>query len=42
MAYGIAIRTHIQACFDREEALTALIVAAEEPGAVDITSGWPS
>lgn len=42
VAYGIAIRTHIQACFDREEALTALIVAAEEPGSVDITSGWPS
>jgi hypothetical protein len=42
VAYGIAIRTHIQACFDREEALTALIVMAEEPGSVDITSGWPS
>lgn len=42
VAYGIAIRTHIQACFDREEALTALIVAAEEPGAVDITTGWPA
>lgn len=42
VAYGIAIRTHIQACFDREEALTALIVAAEEPGSVDIASGWPA
>ena len=42
VAYGIAIRSHIQACFDREETLTALIVAADEPWAVDITSGWPT
>lgn len=42
VAYGIAIRTHIQACFDREEALTALIVAAEDPASIDITTGWPT
>lgn len=40
--YGIAIRTHIQACFDREEALTGVIVEAEDPASVDITSGWPT
>lgn len=42
VAYGIAIRGHIQSCFDREEALTALIVAAEDPASIDITTGWPS
>ncbi|MGH7020008.1 MAG: DUF4376 domain-containing protein, partial [Brevundimonas sp.] len=42
VAYGIAIRTHIQACFDREETLTALIVAAEDPASVDVTTGWPT
>ena len=42
VAYGIAIRGHIQACFDREEALTALIVAAVDPASIDISTGWPS
>lgn len=42
VGYGIAIRTHIQACFDREEALTALIVAAEDPAAIEIATGWPA
>ena len=42
VAYGIAIRGHIQACFDREEALTALIVAAADPASIDISTGWPS
>jgi hypothetical protein len=40
--YGIAIRTHIQACFDREEALTAQIVPAEDPASINITTGWPT
>ncbi|MNS19782.1 hypothetical protein D3C72_515070 [compost metagenome] len=40
--YGIAIRTHIQACFDREEALTVQIVPAEDPASIDITTGWPT
>lgn len=40
-AFGFAIADHIQGCFDREAALSALIVAAENPGAVDIATGWP-
>lgn len=41
---GLAIRAHIQACFDREAALVALLVAApnaEALDAVDIETGWP-
>lgn len=33
-----AIRAHVQACFDREAALLAALVAG---GAVDIEAGWP-
>jgi hypothetical protein len=42
IAYGIAIREHVQACFDQEEALTAQIEAAEtaeELAAIDLTVG---
>lgn len=42
VAYGIAIRGHIQSCFDREEALTEMIIAAEDPASIDITTGWPT
>lgn len=42
VAYGIAIRNHIQACFDREAELTAEILAAEDPSSVDTSQGWPS
>lgn len=38
------IRAHVQGCFDNEDALSALIVAAETNDAVDavdIESGWP-
>ncbi|MNU42671.1 hypothetical protein D3C71_314360 [compost metagenome] len=41
-AFGFAIADHIQACFDREEELSAQIIAAEAPAAIDITTGWPS
>lgn len=41
-AFGFAIADHIQACFDREASLSALIVAAEDPASVDITTGWPA
>lgn len=43
-AYGAAIDTHIQACFDNEKALVDAILAAsdrDELNAVDLTSGWP-
>ncbi|MEN5147169.1 DUF4376 domain-containing protein [Brevundimonas diminuta] len=40
-AFGFAIADHIQGCFDREADLSALIVGAEDPGAVDIATGWP-
>ena len=39
-----AVRSHVQACFDREAALHAAIDAAttvEDVAAVDITAGWP-
>lgn len=45
VAYGIAIRTHIQAAFDLEGERAALIDAAEdheELAAVPITTGWPA
>lgn len=41
---AMAVRGHVQACFDRERELRALIEAAQtfaELEAVDITSGWP-
>lgn len=41
VAYGIAIRNHVQACFNREEVLTAEIMAAEDPSSVDTSTGWP-
>ena len=45
-AYGIAIRTHIQACFDREAELTTAVLAANTEEAVamvvaDAQAGWP-
>ncbi len=43
--YGIAIRAHIQACFDNERALTAAIQAAathEDLQAINLAVGWPS
>lgn len=44
LAYGAAVQAHVQACFDREAALTveiesAATIAAVE--AVDISTGWP-
>lgn len=45
VAYGMAIGVHVQACFDREKALAALIGAAgtqEAFDAIDITTGWPA
>lgn len=41
-AFGFAIADHIQACFDREADLSALIVAAVDPAEIDITTGWPA
>lgn len=35
---GQAVRAHVQACFDREADLLALIDAGEAP---DIDTGWP-
>ena len=45
IAYGTAIGTSLQACYDREEELAAVIAAAPTPAAVaavDITGGWPA
>lgn len=46
-AYGIAIRTHIQECFDREAQLAAEVDAATTPAAVAAIveaarTSWPS
>lgn len=41
VAFGMAIRDHIQGCFNREATLTAEILASEAPGEVDLTGGWP-
>lgn len=41
-AFGFAIADHIQACFDREAVLTAMILAATDPASVHINTGWPS
>lgn len=40
-AFGFAIADHIQACFEREAELSALIIAAEDPSSVDTSTGWP-
>jgi len=44
-AYGIAIRAHVQACFDNEQALSDAVLAAADHDAldaIDLTAGWPS
>lgn len=43
-AYGFAIGAHIQACFDREAELAALMppgASIADLKAVDISTGWP-
>lgn len=45
IALAGAVRTHVQACFDRERALAQLIDLAPDPAAlnaVDIDAGWPA
>jgi hypothetical protein len=40
----MAVRAHVQACFDKEAELKAEIEAAstvEEIAAVDLNTGWP-
>ena len=42
--YGVAIRAHLQACFDNEQALSDAILAADDfdaLDAIDLTAGWP-
>lgn len=42
---AIAVRGHVQACYDHERALAALIDAAETTdglAAIDIHAGWPA
>lgn len=44
VAYGMAIRVHLQTCFDREAALDGEIQAAADHNAlaaIDLTTGWP-
>lgn len=44
IALATAVRLHVQACFDREAALTASILAAADVpalDAIDIDAGWP-
>lgn len=41
IAFGMAINSHVQACFDREEQLTEMIIAASDPSSVNIMTGWP-
>lgn len=44
-AIAMAIRAHIQACFDKEAELRLLVKAAanqEELDVIDITIGWPN
>ncbi len=44
LAVAMAIRAHVQACFDHEAVLRAQIEAAitrEELGAINISAGWP-
>jgi hypothetical protein len=43
-AVAMAVRAHVQACFDREAELKAWIEAAsmaEEIAAIDLNTGWP-
>jgi hypothetical protein len=43
-AVAMAVRTHVQACFDNEALLKAQVevaVTAEEIAAVDLNAGWP-
>jgi hypothetical protein len=43
-AVAMAVRAHVQACFDNEAELKAQIEAAstaQEIAAVDLNSGWP-
>ena len=47
IAYGLAIRAHIQACFDNVEALSAEVAAATTPAAIaaivdQAGTSWPS
>ncbi|MBK3800468.1 DUF4376 domain-containing protein [Azospirillum brasilense] len=42
VAISSAVRAHVQACFNREADLSALISAAADPASVDISTGWPS
>jgi hypothetical protein len=39
---GIAVGRHVQATFSRACALHAAINASDEPGSIDIETGWPS
>lgn len=44
IAISTAARAHVQACYDREAALTGLILAASnaaELDAIDLEAGWP-
>lgn len=36
-AVAMAVRAHVQACFDREAELSALIRTADEPGTIEIS-----
>jgi hypothetical protein len=43
-AVAMAVRAHVQACFDKEAVLKAKIEAAssaEEIAAIDLNTGWP-
>lgn len=45
IAYGTAIGTHLQACYDHEAELVATITSAvgvAAVSAIDLTSGWPA
>lgn len=45
LAMAMAVRAHVQACFDNEAEIRVLIQAAgtkEELDAIDIDAGWPS
>ena len=43
-AVAMAVRAHVQACFDREAEMKAqieLAITAEEIAAIDLNTGWP-
>jgi hypothetical protein len=45
LAYGFAIAAHIQACFEREEALAGAVLGASDYAgltAIDLDAGWPA